>query len=196
TVIAPGSEREFLTPLAVNKLWGVGPKTAERLAAEDIHTIGDLASRPEEWFRSCFGKTGPQMMRLALGEDDRPVVVERDRKSISSETTLTTDTGDPEALYELVSRLSQQVAKDLKRHEIYGRTVKLKLRLSDFTTFTRQKTMPEPVQSPEDVVSAASALLSVELQPNRKFRLIGVGVSGFDEPQEQEAVQLRLAGFE
>ena len=199
TIVPPGSERDFLSPLAVGKLWGVGPKTVERLNAEGIRTIGDMASQPEDWFSARFGKTGPHMRSLALGQDDRPVVVERETKSVSAETTLVNDTGDPEVLHELVSRLSQNVARDLRRKELQGRTVKLKLRLADFTTFTRQKTVDALVASPDDITQAASALLRAELLPGRMFRLVGVSVSGFDhqrDDEHEEAYQPKLAGFE
>lgn len=199
TIVQPGTERKFLAPLSAEELWGIGPKTAARLAAEGVRTIGDMAAKPEDWFQARFGKLGPHMRLLALGQDDRPVVVERKTKSVSAETTLTRDTGEPEVLFELVSRLSQRVARHLARDGLEGRTVKVKLRLSDFTTFTRQKTLSEPVQSADVIAQAASELLGAELRPGRLFRLVGVGMSGFDEePQHQEVmpVQLRLTGFE
>ena len=195
TVVPPGSERGFLSPLAVEKLWGIGPKTAARLAGEGVRTIGDLASKPEEWWRVSFGRNGPHLRRLALGEDDSAVVVERERKSVSSETTMAQDTGDPEALFELVDRLSQQVARHLATTGLSGRTVKVKLRLADFTTFTRQTTLAEPADSPEIIADAVRALLRRELLPGRLFRLVGVGVSDFERPPEQ-ALQPKLAGFE
>ena len=195
TIVPPGSEREFLEPLAVEKLWGVGPKTAGRLAGEGIHTIGGLASRPQEWFAARFGQTGPHLRQLALGQDDQPVVVHRVRKSVSAETTLAEDTGDPRVLFDLVDRLSARVAAHLGRRGMHGRTVKVKLRLSDFTTFTRQKTMAEPVLTSEEIAGTAGELLRVELQPGRLFRLVGVGVSGFDQ-RAGELLQPRLAGFD
>ncbi|MCH9040396.1 MAG: DNA polymerase IV [Chloroflexi bacterium] len=198
TVVAPGREREFLAPLAVAKLWGVGPKTAERLNKEGIDTIGDVAGRTEEWMRQRFGSNGAHMRRLALGQDDSEVKVERETKSVSAETTFAKDTGEADALLETVSRLSQRVAGSLQRSGLRGRTVKLKLRLSDFTTFTRQKTVAHPVQSSDDLADAAGDLLRAELQPGRTFRLVGVGVSGFgmQEPMADEPRQLRLTGFE
>ena len=195
TVVAPGAERRFLAPLGVEKLWGIGPKTAARLAEEGIETIGDLASRPEEWFSVRFGQTGPHLMDLALGKDRRPVEVERRRKSVSAETTLAQDTDDPEALFELIDRLSQRVGRHLRSVGSQGRTVKVKLRLSDFTTFTRQRTLSEPIESAQDLALAARGLVRPELRPGRLFRLIGVGVSGFDVP-EREVIQPRLEGFE
>lgn len=195
TIVPPGTERQFLAPLPTEELWGIGPKTAARLASEGVHTIGDLGKRGPEWFRARFGRMGEHLRLLALGQDDRPVVVEHQTRSVSAETTLVKDTGDPEALQELVSRLSQRVASRLRRDELQGRTVKLKLRLADFTTFTRQVTLAEPVQSSEAIAEAAGKLLQPELRPGRLFRLVGVGVSGFDWHQ-QEAVQLRLGGFE
>ena len=195
TVIPPGSERGFLAPLTVDKLWGIGPKTAARLARDGVRTIGDLTSRPDDWLDGKFGKMGPQLRRLALGEDDSPVVVHRERKSVSAETTLASDTGDPEALLELVDRLSQRVARHLSQLGLHGRTVRVKLRLADFTTFTRQATLAEPDGSAQVIFGTAAALLRRELLPSRMFRLVGVGVSGFDRPQDQ-VLQPRLEGFD
>ena len=196
TVVAPGSEREFLGPLEASRLWGIGPKTAPRLARDGVRTIGDMAARPEEWFRARFGRSGPFMRSLSMGEDHRAVEVHRDRKSVSAETTLARDTDDQEALLELVSRLSERVSGHLERREMEGRTVKLKLRLADFTTFTRQKTGASPVRSSEDVVRVASDLMLAELRPGRFFRLVGVGVSGFEKPDDDaQPLQPRLEGF-
>ena len=134
------------------------------------------------------------LRRLALGEDDRPVVVERERKSISAETTLPRDSGDPDLLIELVNRLSQRVGAHLERNGAQGRTVKIKLRLADFTTFTRQTTVSYPVRSASEVAAVAGDLVRAETRPGRLFRLVGVGVSGFDQPTERPS-QPRLTGF-
>lgn len=199
TVIPPGKETQFLAPLPVNKLWGVGPKTAQRLIAEGINTIGDIAARQEHWLQTRFGKHhGTHMRQLALGNDHSSVITERPTKSISAETTLPQDTADPELLHEIVNRLSQQVALQLRNKQLHGRTIKLKLRLSDFTTFTRQRTLTDPIQSPYDLSQSAAQLLQTELQPNRRFRLIGVGVSSLEHQIPQttpEEHQLPLTGF-
>ena len=195
TVVEPGGERSFLAPLPVEKLWGVGPKTAARLRAEGIERIGDMAGRPDEWWAGQFGKSGPYMRHLAIGQDDSPVVAHRERKSVSAETTLAHDTSDADDLHRLTEELSLRVWRQLDRAKLRGRTVKLKLRLADFTTFTRQSTLPDSVASPEDVALAAASLLRRELRPGREFRLVGVGVSGFDRRDDDQPLQPRLTGL-
>jgi len=193
TVVAPGTEREFLAPLPVGRLWGIGPKTQERLALEGITTIGQLAEQTADWFAAQFGKTGAFFRDLSSGVDDRPVILERRRKSLSAETTLAVDSGDAEQLAEIVERLSARVGAQLERSDLSGRTVKLKLRLEDFTTFTRQVTLDSPISSSSEVGQAAAEMLRRELAPDRRFRLIGVGVSGFETPGEAgEANPLQL----
>ena len=198
-VVAPGTEQEFLSLLPVDRLWGIGPKRVELLKAEGIQTIGGLAAQSEGWFSRVFGRLGSQMRALALGNDEREVEVNREAKSISSETTLTRDTGDGDVLRDLVVRLSQEVAAALKRRSLRGRTVKLKLRLSDFTTFTRQSTVTQLVESPEAIARTALVLLEAEMAPGRLFRLVGVGVSGFkhiwDQEERDHGLQLKLVGF-
>ena len=194
TVVEPGGERGFLAPLPVEKLWGVGPKTAARLRAEGIERIGDMAERSDEWWSARFGRPGPHMRDLALGRDASPVVAHRDRKSVSAETTLAHDTSDADDLYRLTEELSLRVWRQLERAKLRGRTVKVKLRLADFTTFTRQTTLPDSVASPEDVALNAVSLLRRELRPGREFRLVGVGVSGFDRNNDQP-LQPRLTGL-
>ena len=197
TVVPPSTETSFLAPLPVGKLPGVGPKTQERLTSEGVVTVGDLAEQSDEWLTSRFGRNGAYMKLLATGRDDRPVETSRDTKSVSSETTLIRDTGDPEALQELVNRLSQDVSRSLERRDLWGRTVKVKLRLSDFTTFTRQVTLPETVQASDQIAEAAGVLVSNETGPDRTFRLVGVGVSGFEDNRDRQmpTVQPRLPGI-
>lgn len=201
TVIACGEERGFLAPLTVEKLWGVGPKTTEKLAKAGILTIGDLSLKSNEWMGDNFGQVGLQLKRLSLGEDQSPVVVSRERKSVSAEMTLTTDSSDPDALQDLVRRLSDRIGTDLEYMGIVAKTVKLKLRQADYTTFTRQETLTSPVGSPEGIAQAATKLLVPELRPGRFFRLVGVGVGGLSQRNQasihvESIVQLRLRGLE
>ena len=194
-VVQPGDEAEFLAPLAVGKLWGIGPKTAERLNREGIETIGQLAEQPLEWFARMFGKRAINVRDKAMGQDDESVHTESASKSISSETTFAGDVGDEAELRDVVERKAVGVAHQLERKGIKGRTVKLKLRLADFTTFARQFTLPYHTNAEEPIKEAAWALLAAELEPGRTFRLLGVGMANFgddSEPEEQEVQQLSL----
>ncbi len=196
-VVQPGGEAEFLAPLAANKLYGIGPKTAERLHREGIETIGQLAEQPLEWFARFFGQRATGLRDKALGRDDEPVRTERSAKSLSSESTFVNDTGDETELRAVVERQAVGVAHQLERNGLKGRTVTVKMRLADFTTFTRQSTLPFHTDSEEPIKQAAWRLLSAELEPGRTFRLLGVGVSNFSEPPESgdpEEQQLPLFG--
>ena len=186
-IVPPGTEQSFLADLDVEMLWGVGPKSGQFLREQGIKTIGELAGQPAEWFRAAFGSRGPELRERALGRDDSPVVPEHEVKSVSSETTFVQDLSSPEELLPELRTLVQQVAERLRRHELRGRTVTVKMRLSDFTTFTRQTTLGTPTDDVETIFETAKRLTGRELGPGRSFRLIGVGVSGFsgraDSPQ-------------
>jgi len=183
-VVEPGEERRFLAPLPAKKLSGIGPKTEQRLAAEGIKTLGQLAERTEEWARRMFGKWGPEMVALSRGEDSHSVVIEREVKSVSAETTFSSDISDRNELADYVARLSSRVARHLDRSAVMGRTVTVKLRLSDFTTFTRSVTLALPVNDAGTIRETAQRLVSRELHPGRRFRLVGVGVSNFGEVRQ------------
>ena len=190
TVIVPGNEATFLAPLPISDLWGVGPKTASRLQSAGVNTIGDLANRPLPWLVDRFGSRGEWFWQLSRGIDDRPVSVERETKSISSEITFAEDIASEEKLSDVVREQSASVADRLREHEFRARTVQLKLRLSDFTTLTRQRTLSDPTNDQALIERTALALLREQLSPVRKFRLVGVGVSGLE--QRQMAAQLSL----
>ena len=192
-VVAPGEERAFLAPLGVGRLWGIGPKTGQRLRADGIETIGDLASQSTGWFRRRFGKRALDVQSRVIGEDRDPVRTEREAKSVSSESTFATDLTGEDTLSPHLSRLAGRVAQDLDGKQLKGKTVTVKARLADFTTFTRQTTLPYPTGSGEVILETAWRMFSRELTPNRAFRLLGVGVSGFTE---QEVFQLPLFGEE
>ncbi|MYE06018.1 MAG: DNA polymerase IV [Chloroflexi bacterium] len=190
TVVPPGREAEFLAPLPISDLWGVGPKTADRLRSAGIETIGDLAEQPMPWLLDRFGSRGEWFWQLARGLDDRGVSVERETKSISSETTFVEDIGSESRLAAVVSEQANSVAGRLKEHGFRARTVQIKLRLSDFTTFTRQRTLSAPTSDATTIGQTAQALLREQVSPMRRFRLVGVGVSGLE--QRPVAAQLSL----
>lgn len=185
TVVTPGEEAAFLAPLPCDELWGVGPKTAQRLSDYGLRTIGDLAIRNPEEFERLFGKNGRDMVMHARGVDTRPVVTEHEQKSISQETTFTHDVGDEVELLRVLHDLSLGVAKEVRRSGLCATTVKLKLRWSDFTTPTRQMTLAQPSDDGEQFFSMAKQLFERLWQPGQKVRLVGVGVSGLtDQPRQ------------
>lgn len=189
-VVPPGDQAEFLAPLPVGKLWGIGPKTAERLRAERVDTIGALAAQTPEWFTRVFGQRAEGVRLRAIGQDDEPVHTERITKSVSSETTFPDDVGDSAELRRVLEELAGGVSGSLERKGLRGRTVTVKMRLADFTTFTRQSTLASPSNEPEPIRELAWRLLSAELTTGRTFRLLGVGVSNFTEPEEVRQLTL------
>jgi DNA polymerase-4 len=191
-VVLPGQEREFLHPLPVGKLVGIGPKSAELLRQEDIDTVGRLAAQPLDWFLRRFGKRAMCIWARAQGEDREPVYTERPTKSVSAEGTFPNDLSDPDELYQEMAHFAHRVARHLEDKELQGKTVWVKIRLADYTTFTRQATLPMLTRSEDTILQTAWRLLSAELAPGRAFRLLGVGVSSFSEV-EQLALALPLA---
>ena len=178
-LVEPGTEQPFLADLDVELLWGIGPKAAQFLHTHGIKSIGELAGQPEEWFAAAFGKRGPDLHRKALGQDDSPVTPTRETKSVSAETTFVQDLSSREELLDELRPLVEGVARRLQRHGLQGRTVTVKLRLADFTTFTRQVTLSAPTDDVEAILKTARRLLERELRPGRSFRLIGAGLSNF-----------------
>jgi DNA polymerase-4 len=179
TIIPAGEEAAFLAPLPADMLWGVGPKTFAKLAELGIHTIGDIANWPESDLIRRFGENGRDLARHANGIDDRPILTEHEIKSISQETTFTRDVRDDKSLEKTLRELSAEVARSLRRHDLTGKTVKLKIRWPDFTTITRQTTLPDPTDNDDEIIKTALKLLREVRRPNQAVRLIGVGVSGF-----------------
>ena len=183
--IAIGQEASFLAPLATNELWGVGPKTAEALAALGIHTIGDIARYSEQTLIKQFGKNGCDLWRHAQGIDERPLETERETKSVSRETTFVQDVRDTALLCRTLAELCEDVSRQLRKEKLRGTTIKIKLRWSDFRTLTRQTTLPNPTDDGTEILKQAQRLLDKHRPSENALRLLGVGVSHFVEPTTQ-----------
>jgi DNA polymerase-4 len=166
-------------------LWGVGPKTAARLSELGIHTIGDIARWPEAELVRLFGENGRDMAKHARGQDERAVVTEREIKSISQEVTFSRDVRDDKSIEKTLVELSVEVGRRLRRNELAGTTVKLKIRWPDFTTLTRQVTLPGTTDQGNEIAETALGLLRKVRKPGQAVRLIGVGVSGLGKPMRQ-----------
>lgn len=184
-VVEPGQETAFLAGLPAKALWGVGPKTEARLAQLGLHTIGDLAAVPESALRGWFGKSGADLWRHAHGIDDRAVTVEHVTKSVSQEITYNRDRSDRNQLEETLRRLSEQVGYQLRKDGLSGMTVRIKLRWSDFSTHTRQLTLPQPTNQDDVIYQVALGLFTNLWHVGRPVRLLGVGVSGLDTHIQQ-----------
>jgi DNA polymerase-4 len=180
-VVKPGEEREFLAPLPVGRLNGVGPHTRERLEAQGLHTIGDLAAQQREELRARFGKTGDWLWLLANSQDDRPVVADRGLpKSVSTEDTFERDISDLDRAAEQVTRLAHATAKRATGLKIIGRGVTLKVRWADFRIITRQGPLPFATDDADIIAATALELLTSEIGPaiaeGGAIRLLGVGL--------------------
>src|SRR6185369_6509337 len=177
TVVSYGEEAAFLNPLPAEMLWGVGPKTSKRLTELGIYTIGELAKWPENEMIRLFGENGRELSRHAKGLDDRPIVTERETKSISQEITFSRDVRDDKLLEKTLREMSVEVARQLRKNNLAGKTIKLKIRWPDFTTLTRQTTLNNPTHQEDEIERAALDLLKSVRKPKQAVRLIGVGVS-------------------
>lgn len=180
TIVATSHEAEFLAPLPVIALWGVGPKTSIRLNELGIKTIGDLASWPESELVSQFGKIGKELSRHSRGIDDSPVFTNHETKSISQETTFLEDVSDPKILRKTLRELSDNIGQRLRSNRLSGKTIKLKIRWYDFQTFTRQITLPNATDQTDIIYAAVEGLFIQNWPSNKKVRLIGVGISGLN----------------
>lgn len=185
TIVPVGKEAEFLSPLSADMLWGVGPKTYARLSELGIKTIGDIAKWPQKELINLFGEHGKDLWLHAQGIDDRPIVTEYETKSVSQETTFNVDVSDEKTLEKTLREQAFDVAKQLRKNELAGKTVKIKIRWTDFTTLTRQTTLPTSTNDGDEIYQAAVKLMKAVRKPNQAVRLIGVGVSGIGAPIRQ-----------
>jgi DNA polymerase-4 len=185
TVVPAGQEAAYLAPLPVDELWGVGPKTAEKLRKMNITTIGELARCQVRDVHSWFGKNGVDLLERARGEDPRPVEAEVETKSVSKEITYTRDQSDREILQRTLRQLSEGVGRNLRQDGIAGTTVKIKLRWSNFETLTRQLSLDHPVDQDEQIYRSALSLFNQTWPPGKPVRLIGVGVTNLDTAYRQ-----------
>ncbi len=183
--VPPGREIEFLHPLAVQRLWGVGPATLEKLQRFGVASVGDLYRLGEPTLVAALGRaSGRHLFALSQALDDRPVEPDRVTKSIGHEETFARDLYSHDQLRTELVRLSDAVASRLRAAGIGARTISLKVRFAGFVTITRSATLPSPISTANAILAAAGPLLA-SVDPTPGVRLIGVHSSNFGEPAEQ-----------
>jgi len=183
TVVDRAGMQAFLDPLPVGRLWGVGQVTGQLFKKFSIATIGQLRQLSRETLKDLFGSAGDHYWMLAQGIDDRPVVPDREAKSISNEMTFAQDIRELEELRSWLVTLVEQVARRLRSHDRLGRTIELKLRFSDFKVVTRSISMGRATNITSELLEAGFDLLNRMPKNHLSIRLIGFGVSGLDQPQ-------------
>ncbi|WP_330176868.1 DNA polymerase IV [Streptomyces sp. NBC_01498] len=185
-LMEPGTERELLAPMGVRTLPGVGPATGEHLRRAGLTTIADLTAAGEDELVRLVGKAhGSSLYRMAAGGDDRPVVAERETKSVSVEDTFDVDLHDRVRIGTEVDRLAERCVRRLRASGHSGRTIVLKVRRYDFSTLTRSDTLRGPTDDPVVVREAARRLLET-LDTMGGVRLLGVGVTGLTDYTQED----------
>lgn len=179
---------EFLKPLKIERLWGVGPKTAEVLHRSGIETIGQLAELSLEEMRGRFGESGGHLFNLSHGIDLREVEEETDVKSVSHEHTFNTDTFNSEEILAMILELSEHVSRRLRKDNLKGKTITVKIRLQGFETYTRAVTLGERTNFTDVIFATAKSIFEKFFKPGMKIRLIGVRVNHFEDAYVQDSL--------
>jgi DNA polymerase IV len=185
TMIADHEKASFLRPLPVRVLYGVGKVTEQTLAKAGIVTVGDLQTYTGD-LRAMVGSFGPKLRQFAFGEDDRPLEIGDEIKSISNEETFLKDTEDRTILRACLKEQAGDISARLKHRQLGAHTVQVKVRYSDFTTLTRQFSVEEPITEAADIYRLGCFLLGRDKLVTRPLRLLGLGVSNLREPSGQQ----------
>ena len=186
---------DLLSRLPVSRIWGVGKVTQRRLAEQGVTTVGQLQAVPEAELVRCFGKLGQRLSQLAMGRDSRTVSPDTVRKSLSSETTFTSDLSNLDELKRVMWRLAERVAAESRQKAIGGRTITLKLKTSRFHLVTRSRTLSHPTQLSEVIYTTLLPLLAREADGTR-FRLLGVGLSEIADADVCDPIDLANPGLQ
>jgi DNA polymerase-4 len=189
TVISEREKVSFLRPLPVRVIYGVGKVTEQTLGRAGIATVEDLQDYAGD-LRALVGSFGPKLKQFAFGEDDRPLEIGDEIKSISGEETFLKDTDDRKVLRACLREQAADISARLKHRRLGAHTVQVKVRYSDFTTLTRQISVEEPITEVSDIYRLGCFLLGREKLVSRPLRLLGLGVSSLREPNGQQLVLL------
>lgn len=189
TVINRQETVSFLKTQPVSRIWGVGKVFQRRLERDGITLVGELQALSEEELTGRYGEIGGRMARLSHGRDNRKIVPGAGRKSLSSETTFAEDISDVTGLSRILWRQAEKVSAGVKKEEIGGRTVTMKLKTARFAIRTRSRTLPDPTQLADTIYNAAAPLLEKEAD-GTPFRLLGIGLSDFAPAADCDPIDL------
>jgi DNA polymerase-4 len=182
TIVLPGGEATFMSALPTRAIWGIGPKTAEKLVALGVHNCGQLAIADLGQLQAILGKLAAELQQRAQGIDPRRVQPNYGPpQSISQEWTFNNDSNDPVILRRQLEKMCQSVANSLQKQQFVARTVYVKFRWADFTTFTRQKSVAVGIDSDVEIYRLAAAIWEENWPTGQRMRLLGVGVSNLEE---------------
>lgn len=181
-VLGQSDAQDFLAKQSVSFVYGIGPAFAAKLEKAGLKTIADVRRRTDKEMADRFGDHGLRLARLARGEDHRRVNPVSDRKSVSAETTFSSDIADLEDLKDRLWQVCLKTADRSKAKNLAGRTVTMKLKTSRFKSITRRRTLQQPIQLADAIFSALEPLLEAEVDGLKSYRLIGAGISGLSEP--------------
>tara|TARA_R110000868_G_scaffold76851_3_gene220768 strand:- start:95173 stop:96339 length:1167 start_codon:yes stop_codon:yes gene_type:complete len=186
-VVEPDKIQEFIDPLPVSRVWGIGKMATQRFNRLGIQTISQVRVLEPKILTELFGEQGLHLWNLSQGLDERAVIPERQAKSISRETTFSSDVNDLEILRIILMDLVEDVSRRLRKNKLRGKTIQLKIRYDDFSTFTRSITVSQPTDLTREIEQSALLMLDQKL-PERplSIRLIGVGVTGFQSGSQHQ----------
>ena len=177
----------FLHPLPVNAIWGVGPKTAETLERLGLHTVADIANLPRATLIRALGQaSGASLYELAWGRDYRDVTPNEPDKSISAAETFAQDIDDPEEILQEFLRLTEKAASRLRENNYYAKTISIKVRFADFSTISRSKTLPLPIDSTHDIYETAKTLYLALNLDRARLRLVGISLDNLSEAAPEQ----------
>ena len=185
---------EFLHPLPVRAIWGVGPKTAESLERLGLHTVSDIAHTPRATLIRALGEsTGASLYELAWGRDYRDVIPDEPEKSIGNEETFSEDLDNPEEILREFLRMTEKATARLRERSLFAKTISIKIKFADFSSLTRSKTVPIAIDNTHDTYEVVKALYLALRNDGARIRLVGVS---FSQLQEGAPVQLELGARE
>lgn len=181
TVIEKNEIKEFMSGLDIRKIWGVGKSFAERLAKMDIYKVKDVWPYPLSELKQKFGKAGVKLFYLSRGIDSREVEVKNEIKSVSHEETFAENIADKEKLWAYLYKMSEKVSFRLHSSSLKGSTVFVKVRYSDFSTFTRQRSLKHSISSAENIYKTGRELIEENNLFRKPIRLLGIGIGSLGE---------------